>query len=69
MDSGFRKILIRLSQTREPVAPDDTERAVYDLLFARRYLEYVYSAKAGDGYVITAQGRELVSPHRQGARP
>jgi hypothetical protein len=66
IDPGFRKVLHRLSQTREPALPDPAERPLYEQLFARRYLAYVYGAHT-DGYVITADGRDLVSPHRQGA--
>ena len=66
IDSNFRKILLRLSQTREPVQPDPAERPLYDSLFGRRLLAYVYGSHC-DGFVITADGRDLVSPYRQGA--
>ena len=66
IDSHFRTILLRLSQTREPVQPDPAEQPLFDTLFGRRLLAYAYDAHR-DGYVITAQGRALISPHRQGA--
>ena len=66
IDSHFRTILLRLSQTREPAQPNAAERPTFESLFGRRYLAYVYGSHS-DGYVITAQGRALVSPHRQGA--
>ena len=66
IDSSFRQVLTRLAQTRELVQPDAAERPLFDQLFGRRLLAYVYDAHR-DGYVITAQGREMVSPHRQGA--
>ena len=42
------------------------ERPLFDALFGRRLLAYTYDAHR-DGFVITADGRALVSPHRQGA--
>ena len=66
LDSNFRKILLRLSETREPVQPPAAERPLYESLFGRRLLAYVYDAHR-EGFVITADGRDLVSPHRQGA--
>jgi hypothetical protein len=66
IDPGFRQVLTRLAQTREPVQPDAAERPTFESLFARRYLAYVYDAHR-DGFVITGDGRALVSPHRQGA--
>jgi hypothetical protein len=66
IDHQFRKILLRLSETREPVQPPAAERPLYDSLFGRRLLAYVYGSHR-DGFVITADGRDLVSPHRQGA--
>jgi hypothetical protein len=66
IDPRFRNILLRLSQTREPVQPTDTERPEFESLFERRYLAYVYDAHR-DGFVITADGRGMVSPHRQSA--
>ena len=67
LDPGFRKVLLRLSQTREPAQPNAEDRPTFESLFGRRYLAYVYGHT--DGFVITADGRALVSPHRQGARP
>jgi hypothetical protein len=66
LDSSFRIVLTRLSQTREPALPDPADRPLYDQMFARRYLAYVYGAHT-EGFVITGDGRDLVSPHRQGA--
>jgi hypothetical protein len=66
IDASFRKILLRLAETREPVQPAAEERPLYDSLFGRRLLAYVYDTHR-DGFVITADGRDLVSPHRQGA--
>jgi hypothetical protein len=66
IDTSFRNILIRLSQTREPVQPTAAERPLFDSLFGRRLLAYVYGSHS-DGFVITADGRDLISPHRQGA--
>jgi hypothetical protein len=68
IDSGFRTILLRLAQIREPTQPTAEERPAFDTLFGRRLLAYTYDAHR-DGYVITAQGRDLVSPYRHGARP
>jgi len=68
IDPEFRRVLNRLAQTREPVIPDIADQPLFDQLFARRYLGYVYGHHV-DGYIITADGRDLVSPHRQGARP
>jgi hypothetical protein len=66
IDPRFRNILLRLSQTRDPIQPDDAERPMYESLFSRRLLAYAYDIHR-DGYVITAAGRDLISPHRQGA--
>ena len=66
IDSNFRKILLRLAETRDPVQPEAADRPLYESLFGRRLLAYAYNAHH-DGYVITADGRALVSPHRQGA--
>ena len=64
----FRTVLHRLAQTREPVQPDATEEPVFNWLFGRQLIGYVWNAHQ-EGYVITADGRDLVSPHRQGAMP
>jgi hypothetical protein len=66
IDTNFRKILLRLAETRDPVQPPAAERPLYESLFGRRLLAYVYGSH-NDGFVITADGRDLVSPHRQGA--
>ena len=66
IDSHFRKILLRLAETREPVQPPAADRPLYESLFGRRLLAYVYDSHR-DGFVITAAGRDLVSPHQQGA--
>jgi len=68
IDPQSRTALHRLAQTREPVQPDDTEQPVFNWLFERKLIGYVYGAHH-QGYVITADGRDLVSPHRQGAMP
>ena len=66
LDPSFRNILIRLSQTREPVQPTAEEQTSFNLLFGRRLLAYAYDSHR-DGFLITAAGRDLISPHRQGA--
>lgn len=62
------KLLYKLMSSRDPIKPTEEERLECEALFEKGLASYVYSPKFGDGYVISAKGREMISPHRQGDR-
>lgn len=59
------KLLDRLMYSREPIRPSEEERLTFEALFDAGLVVYVANIKLGDGYLISAKGREMVSPHRQ----
>lgn len=59
------KLLDRLMASREPIRPTEEERLAFEALFEAGLAVYIVHPKLGDGYLISAKGREMVSPHRQ----
>lgn len=56
-------ILYFLATSREPISPKKEDQPAFEELFQQGLAEYVYGNNPG--YVISAKGREIVSPHRQ----
>ncbi len=62
--SNHRKILIRLSETRDPIIPTDNELKLFGELFINGYLNYTHAIHT-HGYTIACKGIEEVTLYKQ----